>query len=227
MHLLQKDSVSSGSGFDADFSGGLAGSGGGIQPGVLLVVAIIALITAILVFFFVIQRKKSFKGRFANWIKEFLNFRSILVAGIIKILYVFLAVFLTIMSIILMFQGKGDEVLPMVLTGLALLIFGNILLRVMLELTMALIVVWENTSDIRLLLVKRDELLKGEDDKLPETKEPIDEKQPEVEELAIETSVEVERPNSSQQPEAMQSELHQQQIPETPETPNTPQSQAE
>ena len=192
MHSLQRESVSS-SGFDASFSGGIAGSGGGIQPGVLLAVAIIALITAILVFIFVIQRKKSFKGRFANWIKEYLNFRSILVAGIVKILYVFLAVFLTIMSIILMFQGKGDEVLPMVLTGLASLIFGNILLRVMLELTMALIVVWENTSDIRLLLVKRDELLKGEDD----------------------------------QPEAMQSELHQQQIPETPEAPNMPQSQAE
>ena len=227
MYLLEKANVRGARDFDTDFSGGLAGSGGGIQPGVLLAVAIIALITAILVFIFVIQRKKSFKGRFANWIKEFLNFRSVLVAGIIKILYVFLAVFLTIMSIIIMFQGKGDEVLPMILTGLASLILGNILLRVMLELTMALIVVWENTSDIRLLLVKRDELLKGEDDKLPETKEPIDEKQPEVEELAVETSVEVEQPNFSQQPEAMQSELHQQQIPETPEVPNTPQSQAE
>jgi len=194
MHSLQRESVSSSS-FDASFSRGIAGSGGGIQPGVLIAVGIIALIVAILVFIFVIQRKKSFKGRFANWIKEFLNFRSILVAGIIKILYVFLAVFLTIMSIILMFQGKGDEVLPMVLTGLASLIFGNIILRVMLELTMALIVVWENTSDIRLLLVKRDELLKGEDDKLPETKEPIDEAQPEAKEPAIETSVETERPN--------------------------------
>ena len=123
-----------------------------------------------------------------------------------------------------MFQGEGDEVLPMILTGLASLIFGNILLRVMLELTMALIVVWENTSDIRLLLVKRDELLKGEDNKLPETKESIDEKQPEVEELAIETSVEAERPNVSQQPEATQPESHQQQ---TPEAPNMSQSQAE
>ena len=223
MHSLQRESVSS-SGFDASFSGGMAGSGGGIQPGVLIAVGIIALIAAILVFIFVIQRKKSFKGRFANWIKEFLNFRSILVAGIIKILYVFLAVFLTIMSIILMFQGEGDEVLPMILTGLASLVFGNILLRVMLELTMALIVVWENTSDIRLLLVKRDELLKGEDDKLPETKESIDEKQPEVEELAIETSVEVEQPNVLQQPEATQPESHQQQ---TPEEPNPPQPQAE
>ena len=224
MYLLQKENVSNGRGFDTSFSEGVAGSGGGIQPGVLIAVGIIALITAILVFIFVIQRKKSFKGRFANWIKEFLNFRSILVAGIIKILYVFLAVFLTIMSIILMFQGKGDEVLPMVLTGLASLIFGNILLRVMLELTMALIVVWENTSDIRLLLVKRDELLKGEDDKLPETKESIDEAQPEAKEPAIEISVETEQSNVSQQPEATQPESPQQQ---TPEAPNTPQSQAE
>ena len=222
MHSIQKESVSS-SGFDASFSGGIAGSGGGIQPGVLLAVAIIALITAILVFIFVIQRKKSFKGRFANWIKEFLNFRSILVAGIIKILYVFLAVFLTIMSIILMFQGKGDEVLPMVLTGLASLIFGNILLRVMLELTMALIVVWENTSDIRLLLVKRDELSRSGDNKLPKIKESTDKNQPEVKESIAEVPVEIQQPSTPQRSKTILTESQQQQTPETPEASSAPQ----
>lgn len=227
MHLLQKESVSSASSFDAGFSGGLAGSDGGIQPGIILAVGIIALITAILVYIFVIQGKKSFKGRFANWVKEYLNFRSILVAGIIKILYVFLAVFLTIMSIILMFQGKGDEMLPMILVGLASLIFGNILLRIMLELTMALIVVWENTSDIRLLLVKRDELFKAKDSKLSETKESTSKEQPETEESTGKASVEVQRPNTLQQRVAEQPELHQQQTPDTPKTSSTQRPGAE
>ena len=222
MHLLQEKSVSNSRGFDTSSSGGLTGSGGGIQPEILLAVGVVALITAILVFIFVIQRKKSFKGKFANWVKEFLNFRSILVAGIIKIIYVFLAVFLTIMSIIVMFQGKGDEVLPMVLTGLVSLILGNVLLRVILELTMALIVVWENTSDIRLLLVKRDELLRGEDKKQPEG--PINKKQPEVKEPAMKTPVEPQQPNIPQQPQIARPELPQQQIPRTPETPNMPQA---
>ena len=220
MFLLQKENVSNVRGFDTSFSGGLTGSVGDVQPGILLAVGIIALITAILVFIFVIQKKKSFKGRFANWIKEYLNFRSILVAGIIKLLYVFLAVFLTIMSIIVMFQGKGDDVLPMVLTGLASLIFGNILLRVMLELTMALIVVWENTSDIRLLLVKRDELFGSGDNKLPKIKESTDKNQPEVKESIAEVPVEVQQPSTPQRSKTVLTESQQQQ---TPETPNTPQ----
>lgn len=150
-----KESVTSKSIYGGSYSSGITGSGGGIQPGVLLAVGAVALIAAILLFILVIKRKKSFKGKFANWMKEYLNFRSVLIAGIIKFLYVFLAVFLTIMSFVIMFQGKGDDVLPMILTGLASLTLGNILLRAMVELTMAIIVVWENTSDIRLLLIKR------------------------------------------------------------------------
>ena len=214
MFLLDNKSSRSISAFDDGFSG--------VEPGVLLAVGVIALITAIIVFIFVIQRKKSFKGKFANWVKEYLNFRSILIAGIIKILYVFFAVFLTIMSFIVMFQGKGDEVLPMILTGLALLILGNIMLRVMLELTMALIVVWENTSDIRRLLVKKDEALNSGDNKLSEKKEPIDKKQPEVKKPAAIAPVETQQPNVTQQSENVQPDLNQQQVPETPETPNTP-----
>ena len=197
-----KESVTSNSStYGSNFSSGITGSGGGIQPGVLLAVGVIALIAAILLFIFVVQRKKSFKGRFANWMKEYLNFRSVLIAGIIKFLYVFLAVFLTIMSFIIMFQGKDNEVLPMILTGLASLILGNILLRVMMELTMAMIVVWENTSDIRLLLVKRDESARV-------IEAPADEKQPEA-----------------PQPEAPKPEVSQPELPvqhQTPETPGAP-----
>ncbi|MBR2641389.1 DUF4282 domain-containing protein [Candidatus Saccharibacteria bacterium] len=222
MFLLENKSAtnSAGGGYGSSFSGGIVGSSGGIQPAVLLTVGAIALITAIVVFFFVVQRKKSFKGRFANWIKEFLNFRSILVAGIIKVLYIFFAVFLTIMSFIIMFQGKDDEVLPMILTGLASLIIGNILLRVMLELTMALIVVWENTSDIRLLLVKRDELFKGDDNSSQKKEEIINKEQPETGEPIIETPAEKERSIAVQQPENTQPDSSQQQ--QTPETPSAP-----
>ena len=203
MYRYEIESVSKSSGLETSLSDGLTGSGSGIQPGILLIVGAIALITAILVFVLVVKRKKSFKGRFANWIKEFLNFRSILVAGIIKILYIFLAVFLTIMSIIVMFQGKGDDVLPMVLSGLALLIFGNILLRVMLELTMAMIVVWENTSDIRLLLVKRDERFGDREKRQPEMEEATDKKRLEIE------------------------KMHRRETSDTLDTPKTPQSKEE
>ena len=86
-----------------------------------------------------------------------MNFRSIVIAGIIKFLYAFLATFLTIMSIVVMFQGKDDSVLTMIIAGLLIMIVGNVLLRVVMEMSMALIVVWGNTSDIRRVMMKEEE----------------------------------------------------------------------
>ncbi len=210
-----KESVRS-SDFGSSFPTGMSSSGGsGINPGILLAVGAIALIIAILVFFLVVQRKKSFKGRFANWIKEYLNFRSVLITGIIKFLYLFLSVFLTIMSIIIMSQGKDNTVLQMVLVGLALLIAGNILLRITMELTMAMIVVWENTSDIRLLLVKRDEQSNV-------VKAPVDTKDPEAPEptpAPIPEPAPTPEPTPTSTPELEQS-------PTTLDASNTPQPKA-
>lgn len=146
---------------------------GNVQPGVMLAIVVIALIISILVFIFLVQKKKAPRGRFLRWLREYLNFRSILVSGIIKFVYIFLAVVLTIGSFFIMFQGKGDSVLTMIGVGLVTLIVGNILLRVMLELTMALIVVWENTSDIRSVIVKKDEMPEERKPKAP--KEPKEE----------------------------------------------------
>lgn len=128
-----------------------------INLGMVLGVTISSFVIACLVFVFLIQKKKAPRGRFMRWLREFLNFRSILIAGIIKFLYVFLAVVLTITSIIVMFQGRDDTVLTMILIGLAMLIIGNILLRITMELTMAIISMWDNTSDIRGVLVREEE----------------------------------------------------------------------
>ncbi len=151
-----------------------------INGGVIGVVAIVSFIIAIITFFFLVQKKKAPKGRFMRWLREFLNFRSILIAGIIKFLYIFLAVLLTIMSIVVMCQGRDDMVLAMILIGLAIMIFGNIFLRIMLELTMAIIMMWENTSDMRAALVKEEERPEEEEPKGPESEpEPVMEANPE------------------------------------------------
>lgn len=187
--------------------GSSSGSAGGISTGLLIAIAIISLIIAILLFVLVVERKKGFRGKFGNWLREYLNFRSVLISGIIKFLYIFLAAFLTIMSFVVMFQGEGNSVLPMILSGLAMLIFGNILLRVMLELTMALIVVWGNTSDIRSVIVKDKEMPEEKKSAEPKVEKKIEEK-PVVEEVVVEQQqVEVQQP--AEQPPA-------EQPPETP-----------
>ena len=148
---------------------------GDIRPSVVGVVGIISLIIAVIVFATLIKRKTAPRGRFMKWLREYLNFRTVFISSIIKLVYVFLAVFLTIMSVVIMFQGRDDTVLTMILVGLATMILGNILLRIMMEFTMALIVVWENTSDIRGVLVK--------DEERPEEKKPKESKEKKKDEL--------------------------------------------
>ena len=107
-----------------------------------------------------------------KWLREYLNFRSILISGIIKFVYIFLAVLLTIMSVVVMCQGRDETILPMIGVGLAMMVFGNIFLRIMMELTMAIIMMWDNTSDIRGVLVKEEERTEDIEPKSPEV-EPV------------------------------------------------------
>ena len=132
---------------------------GGIKAssGTIIAVAVITFIIATLLFIFVVKRKKSFNNRFANWLKEYLNFRSIVISSIIKYLYLFLAVFLTIISFVVMFGDKNGVSMETLIAGLAILVLGNVFLRIMLELTMSIIMIWENSSSIRTAIVEKNE----------------------------------------------------------------------
>lgn len=143
-----------------------------INGGVVVVATIVAFVVAILLFVLVVQKKKAPRGRFMKWLREYLNFRSILISGIIKFVYIFLAVLLTIMSVVVMCQGRDETILPMIGVGLAMMVFGNIFLRIMMELTMAIIMMWDNTSDIRGVLVKEEERPEDIEPKSPEV-EPV------------------------------------------------------
>lgn len=122
----------------------------------LLVVAGVSLIIAIVVFFALTIRKKAPHGKFLRKLKEFLNFRKVWIAGILKFIYLFLALTLTIGCIVMMFFGGANE-LKMILLCLFMLVFGNVSLRIGFEMTMIFIGLWENTNDIRAVLVKDEE----------------------------------------------------------------------
>lgn len=154
-----------------------------INGGVVGVAAIVSFIIAIIVFVTIVEKKKAPRGKFLRWLREYLNFRSILIAGIIKFVYIFSAVLLTIMSVVVMCQGRDEMVLPMIGIGLAILVFGNIFLRIMMEMTMAIISMWENTSDIRGVLVKEEEKPEEKEPKKPEP-EPEPKPAPEPEPVA-------------------------------------------
>lgn len=192
-----------------------------MDKSMVLGVTIASFVIACLVFVFLIQKKKAPRGRFMRWLREFLNFRSIMIAGIIKFLYVFLAVALTISSVIVMFQGRDDTVLMMILIGLAMLIIGNIVLRITMEMTMAIISMWDNTSDIRGVLMKEEEMpeekmpKESEMKKGPEVELPAEEQPATTSEATAEQPTET-RPTQTIQPESKSPETVQ---PDTPPAP--------
>ena len=157
-----------------------------MNAGVVIAVPIISLIITILVFVLVVEKKKAPRNGFVRWLREFLNFRSILISGIIKFVYLFLAVALTISSFVVMAQGGSDSVLEAILAGLAMLIFGNILLRIMMEMTMIMIGLWKNTSDMRAVIVRDDE---RSEEKKPEEKAPQETEEPKVPETPLESQI--------------------------------------
>lgn len=147
----QVETTTTGASFEDVF--GVSTETVGISLGIA---ALISLIIAIVAFFTITMKKKALKGKFMNYLREFLNFRRVWVASILKFIYLFFATLLTIGSIVMMFFG-GEHVAQMIIICLLVLVFGNVLLRVGFEMTMITIGLWENTNDMRAILVNDKE----------------------------------------------------------------------
>ena len=154
------ESIRSGS---SVISGRSSGGMGSLMPfeniptGVIIAIVVISFIAALVIFILLVERKKAPRSRFLSWLREYLNFRSIMIGGLIKFVYLFSAIILTAFGIVIMCSGRDEMMLPMLGAGFAVLVLGNIILRLLLELTMMIIGMWENTSDMRAVLVRDDE----------------------------------------------------------------------
>ena len=101
---------------------------------------ILALIGCFVVYFLFVVKKDEPKQAFLAWLKEFLSFKKMLIETILKIAYLFGAIYITLASFTLIgvtFVGF-----------LLMLIVGNIVLRLSFEGMMMLIMIWKNTNDI-------------------------------------------------------------------------------
>lgn len=120
-----------------------------------LVVSVLSLVLALVIFFGFVIRKKDPKSSIARWWKEFLNFRKIWIAGLMKFCYLFAALFTIFGGIAIIIYGfyEGREQGVMLLVGLGTIVFGTIGERLIYEFFMILVGLWENTADIRGVLV--------------------------------------------------------------------------
>ena len=106
----------------------------------VIVAFILSLVISLVVFFTLVKTRRTPNGRFTRWLKEYLNFRSILIESILKFVYVFLATLLTVYSF---------GLIPSSFLGFLLVVFfGNIILRLIFEFSIMFIIIWKNTSDI-------------------------------------------------------------------------------
>lgn len=101
---------------------------------------ILALIISLVAYFGFVKTGKKYTEKFVNWLKEFLNFKRIFIENLLKFGYLFLAVYVSLIS----FGLIGYSFLAFLLV----LIVGNLLVRLIFEFSLMMIMIWKNTSEI-------------------------------------------------------------------------------
>ncbi len=108
----------------------------------IIVSVIIALIGCFLVYFmFVANNNFKTKNKFVSWLVDFLRFDKMLIETILKICYIFVAIFVTL--------GSFALIPANFFSFLGMLVGGNILARVLYEAALIKVMIWKNTTEIK------------------------------------------------------------------------------
>lgn len=111
------------------------------SAGIWTIVAfILAIIGAIIAYFLFVKPEKKYPQKFVAWLRNFLNFNEMLIEPILKVTYMFFAIFITLTS----FNYIGTSFLLFLVT----LVLGNVLIRVVYEASMMMVGIWKNTKEI-------------------------------------------------------------------------------
>ena len=112
-----------------------------------IVSVILAIIGGIVLYFTFLSKKNEgkFTG-FLGWLYDFLTFKKMMIENVLKILYIIVALFVTLSS----FGLISISFLAFLLT----LVIGNVLTRVRYELLLVKLVICKNTTEINKKLNK-------------------------------------------------------------------------
>ena len=107
----------------------------------MIVAFILAVVGGILTYFLFLKKdnENKFTG-FVNYLYEFLSFKKMWLETILKVSYLILTIYITLMS----FELISKSFIAFLLT----LVFGNIILRVVYELSLILLTICRNTTEI-------------------------------------------------------------------------------
>lgn len=104
-----------------------------------IISVVVALGGGITLYIIFLRNKKQFKG-FLKVMHDFFTFKTLLLEEILKVTYIILAIFITVVSIAYIY--------PNPLSFLLTLIGGNAVLRIVYELSILLIKICRNTTEI-------------------------------------------------------------------------------
>ena len=122
-------------------------SSAGIWAIVALVVAFIGGI--LLYFLFTSKQNEGKYAGFVAWLHSFLRFDKMMIEALIKIIYLILALYVTLVS----FAAISSSFLSFIM----ILVGGNILIRIIFEFMLLGIQLWKNTVEIKDSLNKKKE----------------------------------------------------------------------
>ncbi len=110
----------------------------------LVLTFIIAVIGAFLIYFLFVKSKNEPNGKLAKWLKDFLDFKKLTIEVVLKVLYYFMAIFITVGSIADFGKVGALGLITIPLT----IIFGNLILRLFFESILMFVGIWSNTNEI-------------------------------------------------------------------------------
>lgn len=110
---------------------------------------ILAMVGGLLIYFLFLNKKNEGKfNGFIGWLYDFLSFKKMFMEALLKILYLIVALFITLSS----FASIGTSFITFLLT----LVVGNIVARLIYEFALLLLVICRNTTEINKKLSKKD-----------------------------------------------------------------------
>lgn len=112
-----------------------------IDSEVVGIAVIASLVVAIIVYFTFLSKRNAgrFTG-FVGWLYEVLNFGKLIIEALLKICYMFITLFISIISIIHMKDSFGE--------GLLMLIGFNVIIRICYECLLMIVMLCKNTKEI-------------------------------------------------------------------------------
>ena len=112
----------------------------------VIIAFVVSLIGCFVIYFIFVNNKNEEKNKYLAWLNSFLKFDKMLIETILKIAYIFCALFLTLGSFALISSSF--------VSFLIVIIFGNLMARVMYELSLIRVMTWKNTNEIKEKLKK-------------------------------------------------------------------------